>query len=155
MAGKIDTRLAELGIALDASPPPVANYVPCVRTGSLVFVSGQIARSARGLEFPGQVGTDITIDQATQAARFCAINVIAALKAELGGDLGDELRALHRPPGKIEAHGRSSRQSVWRVITRTLRPASSLWTPSTTIWSASMASSRSASVSRTSSGTNV
>jgi len=87
MPGKIDARLKELNIALPAPPAPVASYVPYVVTGNMVFISGQVTMAADGLKYVGKVGADISLDDGKAAARLCAINVIAQVKAACGGDL--------------------------------------------------------------------
>jgi enamine deaminase RidA (YjgF/YER057c/UK114 family) len=93
--GRIDTRLVELGVQLPAVTPPVANYVPWIRTGSLVFVSGQITMGAnKTLEYVGVVGKDLSVEDGRRAARLAAINVIAALKAALDGNLDQVTRVI-------------------------------------------------------------
>ena len=87
MAGKIDARLKELGIELPTPPAPVASYVPYVVSGNLVFISGQVTMGPKGLEYVGKVGAEISPDDGKAAARLCAINVIAQVKAACGGDL--------------------------------------------------------------------
>ena len=87
MSGKIDARLKELGLTLPEPPAPVASYVPTVVSGNLVFVSGQITLSAEGLKYVGKVGADISLEDGKAAARLCAVNVIAQVKAACGGDL--------------------------------------------------------------------
>jgi enamine deaminase RidA (YjgF/YER057c/UK114 family) len=94
MAGKIDARLKELGIELPTPPAPVASYVPFVVSGNLVFVSGQVTMGPKGLEYVGRVGADISADDAKAAAKLCAINVIAQLKAACGGDLDRVTRCV-------------------------------------------------------------
>jgi enamine deaminase RidA (YjgF/YER057c/UK114 family) len=74
-------RLAELGIALPEVPPPAGAYVPAVRTGNLVYTSGQVAR-----ELSGKVGADVSEADAKQAARSCALNALAAVDALVGLD---------------------------------------------------------------------
>ena len=89
-AGAADTppspeaKLAALGLALPSVPPVIANYVPAVRSGNLVFLAGQIARGADGKFLAGKVGRDFTEAQGADAARTCALQLIAALKAEVG-----------------------------------------------------------------------
>lgn len=86
-ASPVDTpeqRLAAAGIELPAVPAAIANYVPAVRSGNLVFLSGQIAKGADGKFVTGKVGVNFSIDGATAAARVCAAQLIAALKAEIG-----------------------------------------------------------------------
>ncbi|MDA0653378.1 MAG: RidA family protein, partial [Proteobacteria bacterium] len=70
MAGKIDARLAELGITIPEPRIPSANYVPFVQTGNLVFVSGQVSQAADGL-IAGKVGGDLDIETGQRAARAC------------------------------------------------------------------------------------
>ncbi|MCX6932316.1 MAG: RidA family protein [Verrucomicrobia bacterium] len=79
-----EAKLAALGLALPSVPPVIANYVPAVRSGNLVFLAGQIARGADGKFLAGKVGRDFTEAQGADAARTCALQLIAALKAEVG-----------------------------------------------------------------------
>ena len=87
MAGQIDARLSELGIELPEAAPSVANYVPYVITGNLVFVSGQVTIVGGEFQYIGKVGSDLSTEQGQEAARVCALNIIAQLKAACGGDL--------------------------------------------------------------------
>jgi len=87
MTGKIDARLKELGIVLPTPPAPVASYVPFVVSGRQVFISGQVTMGPNGLEYVGTVGKEISLDDGKAAARLCAINLLAQLKAAAGGDL--------------------------------------------------------------------
>lgn len=87
MPGKIDARLEELGITLPPAPPPAANYLPFVISGSLIFVSGQIPIGPKGLEFTGKVGLDLGEEDAAAAVRLCAINLISQAHAACDGDL--------------------------------------------------------------------
>jgi len=85
MAGNVEKKLRELGIVLAAPAAPVANYVPCVRTGSLLMVSGQICLDDDGkLVAKGQLGADVSVEDGQKAARACAVNVLAQVKAALG-----------------------------------------------------------------------
>lgn len=79
-----EQRLAALGLTLPAVPASVANYVPAVRSGRLVFLAGQLARRPDGTILAGKVGADCTTEQAAAAARTCALQLIAALQAEVG-----------------------------------------------------------------------
>ncbi len=94
-----EQRLAALGLTLPAVPASVANYVPAVRSGSLVFLAGQIPRRADGQVLVGKVGRDCTEAQAADAARTCALQLLAALKAEVG-DLG-RVRRIVRVGGFV------------------------------------------------------
>ncbi|HEY1613090.1 MAG TPA: RidA family protein [Rhizomicrobium sp.] len=87
MTGRIESRLRDLEITLPNPPAPVASYVPYVRSGDLVFISGQITLGANGLEYVGIVGKEISADDGKAAARLCAINVVAQLRAACDGDL--------------------------------------------------------------------
>jgi enamine deaminase RidA (YjgF/YER057c/UK114 family) len=80
-------RLKELGIVLPKPATPVANYVPAVRAGTLLFVSGQLPLGPDGKladRHKGKLGADSAIDAAREAARLCAINVLAQAQAALG-----------------------------------------------------------------------
>lgn len=77
-------RLATLGLALPAVSPVIANYVPAVRSGNLVFLAGQVARGADGSILAGKVGRELTAAEGAAAARTCALQLLAALQAEIG-----------------------------------------------------------------------
>jgi enamine deaminase RidA (YjgF/YER057c/UK114 family) len=79
-----EERLQELGVSLPAPAVPVAAYVPCVRTGDLVYVSGQVPTVDGKPSHLGHLGDDVDLEEGQAAARACAVNVLAALKAELG-----------------------------------------------------------------------
>lgn len=80
-------RLNELGIALPAAPKPVAAYVPAVRSGNLVFVSGQLPFANGALLATGPVPSKVGLEPAQAAARQCVLNGLAILSDVLGGDL--------------------------------------------------------------------
>jgi enamine deaminase RidA (YjgF/YER057c/UK114 family) len=85
MAGRVERKLSELGISLPTPASPVANYIPFVRVGALVFVSGQICLDASGkLVAKGKLGAGVSLDDGQKAARACAINVLAQVKAAIG-----------------------------------------------------------------------
>src|SRR4029434_9099224 len=85
MAGNVEKKLAELGIVLPEPVAPVANYVPFVRTGNFMVVSGQLCLDAAGkLVAKGQLGGGVSVEDGQKAARACAINLLAQLKAALG-----------------------------------------------------------------------
>ncbi len=90
---KMEARLAELGIALPAPVPPVATYVPFVRTGPFVQISGQVSTDASG-GVKGVVGVDVGFETAVKAARICGINLIAQMKAACDGDLDRVVRVV-------------------------------------------------------------
>src|SRR5579883_903580 len=93
MSGTIDKRLEELGIALPTPAAPVANYVGFVRSGRLLFVSGQLCLIDGALVAAGKLGQRVTVEQGQTAARACAINVLAQVKAALG-DLDKVVRVV-------------------------------------------------------------
>jgi len=84
--GRIEKKLTERDIALPTPSAPVANYVPYVATGHLVFISGQVSNAPGGL-IKGKLGAGLSLEDGVAAARACAINLIAQLKAATGGDL--------------------------------------------------------------------
>ena len=79
----IETRLAELGLELPPAPAPAANYVPFVRTGNQLFVSGQISSDAAGL-ITGRLGADLSLEEGAAAARRCGLALLAQARAALG-----------------------------------------------------------------------
>lgn len=89
-----ENRLQALGISLPAPAAPVANYVPFVRTGNLISISGQIPIVGGELAFSGIVGKDVSVEEACAAARLCAINLIAQMKAACDGDLECVVRVV-------------------------------------------------------------
>lgn len=84
MSDTIDRRLRELSIELPTAAAPVAKFVPCVLTGNTLFVSGQISSWNGETRYIGKVGKEISIDDARQAARLCALNILAQIRAHLG-----------------------------------------------------------------------
>ena len=78
--------LTALGLELPPVVAPVASYVPAVRTGSLIYTSGQLPMVDGALPLTGKVGTDVTADQAQDLARTCALNALAAIDALVGID---------------------------------------------------------------------
>lgn len=86
MSGKFETKLNELGITLPEAPAPAANYVPYVVVGDMVYVSGQISVGPDGL-IKGKLGENMSTEDGAAAARVCAINLLAQVKAACGGDL--------------------------------------------------------------------
>ncbi len=88
-----EERLAELGLTLPEPTPPVAAYVPAVRTGNLVFISGQGPVKDGAFAYLGKVGADIDLDAAKDAARITCLCGLAALKAEIG-DLANVVRVV-------------------------------------------------------------
>ncbi|MFN8670708.1 MAG: RidA family protein [Candidatus Sericytochromatia bacterium] len=80
----IETKLKDLGIELPSAPTPAGSYVPAVTAGNMVFVSGQLPMVNGELKYTGKVGKDLSLEEASQGAKICAINALAVLKAHLG-----------------------------------------------------------------------
>ncbi|HEX8233697.1 MAG TPA: RidA family protein [Caulobacteraceae bacterium] len=97
----IDRRLADLGIELPQPIAPVANYVPFVRQGDVVHISGQISIDPQG-GIKGTVGEDVDLETAVRAARLCGINLLTQMKAACGGDL-DRVRRVVKLGGFVQA----------------------------------------------------
>ena len=93
MAGRFETRLADLGVTLPAAPAPAANYVPFVVLGDMVHVSGQISNGPDGFII-GRLGAGMDIEAGAAAARSCAISLLAQVKAACGGDLDRLVRVV-------------------------------------------------------------
>jgi enamine deaminase RidA (YjgF/YER057c/UK114 family) len=87
-------RLAELGIALPPVAPPLASYVPAVRTGNLVFTAGQLPLVDGALTVTGHLGADVEVEVARSLARTCALNGLAAVAAILPGGIDDIVRVV-------------------------------------------------------------
>lgn len=79
-----EARISELGITLPEVAKPRWAYTPCVRAGNLLFVSGQIATEAGRILHPGKLGRDVDVASAAEAARGCAIQALAVVRAETG-----------------------------------------------------------------------
>ncbi|NYS25907.1 RidA family protein [Rhodobacteraceae bacterium 2376] len=86
MRNPVEQRLADQGLELPDAPAPAANYVPFVRSGALVFVSGQISAGPDGL-VKGKLGADMAVEQGAEAAKLCALALIAQVRAACDGDL--------------------------------------------------------------------
>src|SRR5687768_17508778 len=87
MSSNIEKRLSEIGITLPPPGAPGGNYVPFVVVGDLVFMAGQVAREAGKMKYVGKVGREVSVEDGRAAARLCAVNLLAQLKAACGGDL--------------------------------------------------------------------
>lgn len=84
MSGRIALRLQELYIELPNPPPPAANYVPAVITGSYIYIAGQVSVWNGECRYLGQLGRDVSLEDGQKAARLCGLNIIAQLKSALG-----------------------------------------------------------------------
>ena len=86
MSGQFEAKLARLGVTLPDAPAPAANYVPYVTVGDIVYVSGQISGGTNGL-VTGKVGQSMSTQEGAEAAKLCAVSLLAQVKAACGGDL--------------------------------------------------------------------
>lgn len=102
MPGRIETQLKNLKIELPNAASPLANYVPAVRTGNLLFVSGQVCQWNGERRYVGKLGAEISLEDGKAAARLCALNLLAQAKRALDGDL-DRIRRVVRLGGFVNA----------------------------------------------------
>ena len=102
MPSRIEEQLAHLGLALPVTVSPRANYVSTVRVGNLVFTAGQLPQADGKIEFVGKLGHDLSVEEGKSAARLCALNILAHLKAACGGDL-DRVRRCVRVGGFVNS----------------------------------------------------
>lgn len=84
MTSPIEQKLADLGVVLPTPTPPLANYVPVVGSGKLLFVSGQVSIDGAGKIITGKLGGGVDIETGRAAAKLCAINILAQVKATIG-----------------------------------------------------------------------
>ncbi len=89
----IEEKLAEMGVTLPDAPAPAANYVPFVQVGETLYVSGQVSSNADGL-IVGKLGADMTLEDGADAAKTCAISLLAQVKAACGGDIERLVRVV-------------------------------------------------------------
>jgi len=101
MAGKFEERLADLGVQLPEAAAPAANYVPFVIVGDMVHVSGQLPASEGNL-VTGKLGADLAPEEGAAAAKLCAINLLAQVKAACDGDL-DRLERVVKMVGFVNS----------------------------------------------------
>lgn len=94
MPSRIDDRLKDLGIELPQPSKPGANYLPTVRTGDLIFITGQLAQWNGERRFIGKLGREFGVEEGRQAARLCALNLVAHLREALDGDLDRVVRCV-------------------------------------------------------------
>jgi len=90
----IESRLQELGFSLPTPSPALANYVPFLKIGSFVFISGQIPAWNGRVEYIGAIGNGFSIEEGQTAARLCALNILAQLKEACGGDWNQVVRCI-------------------------------------------------------------
>jgi enamine deaminase RidA (YjgF/YER057c/UK114 family) len=102
MTGRISARLKELGITLPVPAAPQGSYLPWVKSGTFLFLSGQITMGQNGLEYVGTLGLDLNLDFGRRAARLAALNVLAQASAALEGDL-DRITRVVKVTGFVNA----------------------------------------------------
>ncbi len=107
---KVEERLKELGVELPKPATPLAAYVPYTRTGNLIYISGQDCRVNGELRYKGKVGEDVTEEQAYEAARIAAINLLAILKSAIG-DL-DKVKKIVNLHGYVNSAKGFARQPM-------------------------------------------
>ena len=110
----IEKRLADLGLTLPEAAAPVANYVPYVVSGNLVFISGQISKIGDNA-IGGRLGEDLTVAQGQAAARLSALNLIAQMKAACGGDLS-RVKRIVKLGGFVQSLPQASAADIPKVI---------------------------------------
>ena len=89
----IETKLAELGYRLPTPPEPIGNYLSATRSGKIMWMAGVGSRRTDGSRITGKLGDDLSVEEGYEAARWCALNLLARMKAELG-DLDEVTRIL-------------------------------------------------------------
>ena len=85
MTDTVESRLATLGLSLPSAPAPAANYVPFCLAHGFLYIAGQLPRGPSGIVYTGKVGTDLSIEDGQKAAQLCCLNILAQVKAALGG----------------------------------------------------------------------
>ena len=98
----IEKKLADLGITLPPPGAPAGNYVPYVVVGDIAYMAGQVAREAGKMKYVGKLGRELSVDQGAAAAKLCAVNLLAQLKAACGGDL-DRVERCVRLTGYVNS----------------------------------------------------
>ena len=97
----VESRLAELGYTLPDPPAPIGNYLPASRSGNIMWMAGVGSGRADGSRISGKLGADLTVEQGYEAARWCALNLLARMKAELG-DL-DRVTSILKVVGMVNS----------------------------------------------------
>ena len=110
----IDQKIAELGLTLPEPSAPVANYVPYVISGNLVFVSGQVSKIGDNA-IGGRLGEDLTVERGQEAARLSALNLLAQIKAACDGDL-TRVRRIVKLGGFVQALPTATAADIPKVI---------------------------------------
>ena len=89
----VEAKIAELGYQLPLPPDPIGNYLSATRSGNIMWMAGVGSQRADGSRITGKLGVELSVDQGYEAARWCALNLLARMKAELG-DLDNVTRIL-------------------------------------------------------------
>ena len=84
MSGLTEKKLEQMGVTLPKPPKPAANYVPFTMSGNMLTISGQVTMGKDGLEYVGKLGQDLDVEQGKEAAKLCAVNILAQAKEALG-----------------------------------------------------------------------
>lgn len=103
MSNPIEARLTELGLTLPDAPAPAANYVPYVLSSNMLFISGQVSMGPDGF-ITGKVGDDLSVEQGADAAKACALSLLAQVRAACDGDL-TRLKRVVKLTGFVNSHG--------------------------------------------------
>jgi len=109
-----EDKLKELGLTLPVAAAPVANYVPYVISGNMVFISGQISKIG-DQAIGGRLGEDLTVEQGQDAAKLSALNLIAQMKAACGGDLS-RVKRIVKLGGFVQALPTATQADIPKVI---------------------------------------
>lgn len=110
MAGSPEKRITEMNLELPPAASPVANYVPAVRSGNLVFLAGHIPRDAEGELMTGKVGVDVSLAEGQAAAQHTALALLATLRQELGSL--DRVKRIVRVEGFVNCPSDFTQQSA-------------------------------------------
>jgi enamine deaminase RidA (YjgF/YER057c/UK114 family) len=102
MSGQIDAKIKELGLELPAPAQPAGSYVQFYISGNIIYISGQIPFWSGEARWQGKVGQDYSIEEGQEAAKICALNIIAQAKAALDGDL-DRVKQIIKLGGFVNA----------------------------------------------------
>jgi enamine deaminase RidA (YjgF/YER057c/UK114 family) len=85
MTDDVEARLAALGLSLPSAPAPAANYVPFCLANDFLYIAGQLPRGPSGIVYTGRLGAEVSVDEGQKAAQLCCLNILAQVKAALGG----------------------------------------------------------------------
>ena len=99
-----ESRLAELGYTLPVPPKPIGNYLSASRSGNIMWMAGVGSRKADGSRMSGKLGMDLTVEQGYEGARWCALNLLARTKVELGNL--DRITSILKVVGKVNSSAR-------------------------------------------------